>query len=121
MLERTMHRIAAIGLGIAALAAGTDAAAKEPPLGECPFFTSDTPKAVIQVTGPCVVPKSSVPYKLDVISIQDKGVLQFIDDNGSIDLWARAIIVENGGKLIIGSPGQPIGTKDPKTKVTIHL
>jgi len=93
-----------------------------PPEGTlCAIVVTDTPPAILPITGKCTVPPSVKPYKYNVINIYDGGELIFDDANGSIDFWAKAIIVENGGKLTIGTPTAPIGNKDPKTKVTIHL
>ncbi|MBP7231854.1 MAG: G8 domain-containing protein [Syntrophaceae bacterium] len=43
-----------------------------------------------------------------------EGKLIFKD--AKIDFWAKSILVENGGNLIIGSPDEPV-----KNKITIHL
>jgi len=61
----------------------------------------------------------SVPnglYQYGNINIVANGSLSFAD--AVINLWARNILVENGGTLIAGSPDSPIGTNGT---VTIHL
>src|ERR1700752_3115026 len=118
--RQTYSRGAAIGLCAAALLACGNPAAKEVP-EICVITVTDTPPAVLQITGKCAVPRSAKPYRYNAVNILDGGELFFDDDNGSIDFWAKAIIVENGGKLTIGTAEAPIDTKDPKTTVTIHL
>src|SRR6185503_2220716 len=120
MTARPTRTTAAAALALAALLAHLDAAAKDPPTS-CEFPTSDTPLAVTVITGPCKAPASTKAFKYNVISIQNGGNLIIDDDAGNVDIWARAILIENGGKLTIGDPARPIGTKDPKTRVTIHL
>ncbi|MCX5905925.1 MAG: hypothetical protein NTY64_01715 [Deltaproteobacteria bacterium] len=48
-----------------------------------------------------------------------EGKLIFKD--AAIDFWAKSILVENGGSLIVGSPEDPIGKRNINNVVTIHL
>jgi hypothetical protein len=62
----------------------------------------------------------SVPnglYQYGNINIIADGSLSFAD--AVINLWAKNILVENGGTLAAGTPDSPIGTNDGT--VTIHL
>jgi hypothetical protein len=104
----------------ALLVAAGPADAKDVPCAT-PIEVKETPPPILSIKGKCTVPTSATPYKYNVINILDGGELIFDDANGTIDFWAQAIIIENGGKLTIGTPTAPIGTKDPKTAVTIHL
>ena len=106
------------------VAAGPTDAKEVPEGGLCAIVVTDTPPPILPITGKCIVPKQqdpNKPYKYNVINIYDGGELIFDDANGTINFWAKAIIIENGGKLTIGTPTAPIGTKDASTKVTIHL
>ncbi|MDQ5985012.1 MAG: hypothetical protein CSYNP_00716 [Syntrophus sp. SKADARSKE-3] len=58
-------------------------------------------------------------YHYKFVNIYNGGKLIFPD--ATVDFWAKSILVENGGSLIAGSPGEPVGTTDIKNTVTIHL
>ncbi len=124
-MTRLTNRIVPAIVAVAAVLlghAGLTHAKEVPEGGICTIVVTDTPPPVLQISSKCTVPPSTKPYKYKVISIQgNSGELIFDDANGSIDFWAEAIIIENGGKLTIGKPDAPIGGKDPKTVVTIHL
>ncbi len=54
-------------------------------------------------------------YHYDFVNIHSKGKLIFKD--AQIDFWARSILVENDGSLIVGSVNEPIS----RNTVTFHL
>jgi hypothetical protein len=58
-------------------------------------------------------------YKFGNVYIVEGGTLRF--DDANIDFWASNILVENGGTLRIGTKDAPVGSKDIKNKVVIHL
>jgi hypothetical protein len=123
-MKRPSHpMVTAVLFVVTALFAGagpTDA--KEVPGGGiCTIVVTDTPPPVLPITSKCRVPASAAAYRYNVVNILDGGELIFDDANGTIDFWAQAIIVEKGGKLIIGTPEVPIGTSNEKNVVTIHL
>jgi hypothetical protein len=74
------------------------------------------PNGILPLSGPTplVIDKEchvgNGNYGYDVINIIAGGSLIF-DDDGQINFWARSIIIENGGKLIAGSPTAPFGSK----------
>src|SRR6185295_10428505 len=67
----------------------------------------------------CHVPGGAQPPRYRYINIVAGGTLE-LQDGGVTDLWASAIIVENGGTLTVGTEAKPIGTT-AGSKVTIHL
>jgi hypothetical protein len=73
----------------------------------------------IEITnGTCTVGPGT--YNYGFVNIHSGGILMF-DDNGTIDFWAKSILVENEGSLIVGSFSDPIGNADMKNTVTFHL
>jgi len=58
-------------------------------------------------------------YHYGFVNIVNGGTLNFKDQ--TIDFWAKSILVENEGSLIVGSPTDPIGNKNPGNVVTFHL
>jgi len=71
------------------------------------------------IKAPCTVGPGT--YNVGKVNIVTGGTLTFTDppSSGSTDFWAKAILVENGGALIAGSPAAPIGGQGGV--VTIHL
>lgn len=68
------------------------------------------------VTGPCKVGAGTFLWKN--VNIVTGGTLEFADE--PIVFNAAAIVIENGGALVAGTPTAPIGTK-PGGKLTIKL
>jgi hypothetical protein len=64
----------------------------------------------------CVGPGT---YYYNFVNIHGGGKLIFLD--ATIDFWAKSILVENKGSLIAGSPDAPIGAKNIRNILTIHL
>ena len=98
------------------------AQARDLPTDKCRggVLTPQNPGDDLLVTKDCVVGPGT--YKWGNINILADGTLNFAD--AKIDFWAKSILVENGGRLIAGTPpgpGQPgpIGTQGGV--VTIHL
>ncbi|MBW1780782.1 MAG: G8 domain-containing protein [Deltaproteobacteria bacterium] len=58
-------------------------------------------------------------YQYGFIHIVKGGSLIFRD--ADIDFWARSILVENGGSLMVGSSENPIGSADINHVITFHL
>lgn len=69
----------------------------------------------VSINGECKVAQGV--YKFRDVHVLDKGVLRFED--AKIDFWAANILVENGGKIIAGTPEAPIGTLGGE--LTFHL
>jgi len=58
-------------------------------------------------------------YNYGFVNIHSGGKLIFT--NAKIDFWAKSILVENNGSLLVGTPAEPIGTGNFKNIVTFHL
>ena len=75
-----------------------------------------------EITGTVCVDTGVYHYlNVNIYSKDGKTETKLIFKDAKIDFWARSILVENGGSLIAGSPEEPIGTKDIKNTLTIHL
>jgi hypothetical protein len=69
----------------------------------------------------CTIKKAGT-YVFGDINILDKGVLEFIEPPGNgtqVDVWAKNIIIENGGTLRAGTATAPYGSRGGV--LTIHL
>ncbi len=71
----------------------------------------------VQVVGPGVCYVNAGAYYYQNFNIYSGGTLQFMD-NGTTDLWAANILVENNSSLIAGSTTAPYGVNGV---LTIHL
>jgi hypothetical protein len=71
----------------------------------------------IEITQPCGVGPGT--YNYGFVNIHSGGKLVFTD--ATIDFWARSILVENDGSLIVGSFADPIGNTNINNIVTFHL
>ncbi len=69
----------------------------------------------IVLSAPCSAGVGTFHY--GNVNIVNGGSLTFQDQ--AIDFWSKNILVENGGSLVAGSPGAPIGSAGGA--VTIHL
>jgi hypothetical protein len=71
----------------------------------------------ITINQPCKVGAGT--YNYGFVNIYGGGSLTFTD--ATIDFWAKSILVENQGSLIVGSSTDPIGNTNPANTVTFHL
>ncbi|MCG6534546.1 MAG: hypothetical protein L7F78_07610, partial [Syntrophales bacterium LBB04] len=71
----------------------------------------------VTITQPCNVAAGT--YNYGFVNVLGGGSLTFAD--ATIDFWAKSILVENKGSLIVGSFAQPIGNASPNNVVTFHL
>jgi hypothetical protein len=71
----------------------------------------------IEITQTCGVGPGT--YNYGFVNIHSGGKLVFTD--ATIDFWARSILVENDGSLIVGSYADPIGNTNINNIVTFHL
>jgi hypothetical protein len=83
---------------------------------DCTPFPNGT-GADFEVTKPYCV--AAGVYNYGFVNIHSGGRLIFAD--AAIDFWAKSILVENEGTLIVGTPEDPIGKNNIANKVTIHL
>lgn len=109
---------------------GSSTTAARPPLGGAP--SSDCPNGVlpsglidrdIVISTECHVKTAGV-YGYRNINIIDGGSLIFDNDTGpdyKVELWASAIIIENGGKMLAGSPSASGAWGSNGGTLTIHL
>jgi hypothetical protein len=75
-----------------------------------------------EITGTVCVDAGVYNYlNVNIYSKDGKTQAKLIFLDANIDFWAKSILVENGGGLIAGSPEDPIGKKDIRNTVTIHL
>ncbi|MCK9378436.1 MAG: G8 domain-containing protein, partial [Syntrophobacterales bacterium] len=58
-------------------------------------------------------------YNYGFVNIHSGGKLIFAD--ATIDFWAKSILVENRGSLLVGTPEKPIGTGNINNIVTFYL
>ncbi|MFA5181118.1 MAG: G8 domain-containing protein [Syntrophales bacterium] len=71
----------------------------------------------IELTKPYCV--AAGEYNYGFINIHSGGKLIFA--NAKIDFWAKSILVENNGSLLVGTPAEPVGTGNFKNIVTFYL
>ena len=92
-------------------------AAKDIPIEKCRGGKIDAGDGTkdLWIVGPCVVPAGT--YRWQDINIIAGGSLTVADEK--VDLWTTSILIENGGKLIAGSPTAPIGKNGGR--FTVHL
>ena len=73
------------------------------------------------ISNECHVTQAGI-YEYDAINIVNNGSLIFNNDNDAnykVDLWASAIIIENGGAMIAGFTTEPWGSNGGT--LTVHL
>ena len=71
----------------------------------------------IEITTQCHVGPGIYNYRY--VNTHSGGKLIFDDE--IIDFWAKSILVENEGSLLVGTPTDPIGNTNPNSVVTFHL
>src|SRR5262245_29275304 len=69
-----------------------------------PFGSKPSAAEPLEITAACQVGKGTYYYAN--VNIHSGGVLTFLDEK--IEFWATGILIENQGKLIAGSPSEPI-------------
>jgi len=117
-MDKAYRTIASAALVAMALLAGMSGFAEAQRPAGCGTDKKLLPTHIgadLVIKGECTVETAGI-YMFRNVNIIAGGVLRFTD--ATIDFWAANILVESGGSLIAGSPGEPIGTNGV---VTIHL